>query len=564
MTAVLRRLSGDVDWTKCVMSETHVAVCSADTSIKICNYKTSNEIREFETPLGCDTFTVGINILTWSCFNSVNVVDLRTEVSNKYCCCTRSPVVKMSIDNHLNIIIITEDEILTWNPFTNSDSQPTHASDYSVETGMSVGSCMSLSSAVVDGENENLFLNAGRQALLPQEIDDSRPGLQVDPLMVYSQLLYSLTWIAVFSSKDDCESGMLMLRSIPLCESWEVPCLHYCLGTLPSGEDIVVIINEQYCLEVHNLPDSPGSEQPNNVPERLLNLTDYCPGDEAASGCLISLHEANVYLLFSKCGKLIIIDITSKPVVKVDLNMFKPENGQLVVAMHAKTLITSSGVVVVSDVVTSRDIDPSSEEFWELKNAVRSNTQGHNEMYVKDRIMKGKLPITFQLVAAKAIESSQLKNNLENYKNTLLEPARNRFSFHGTNPKNIQSIIQKGLLPYGHVLSSAKCQVDEGYFGSTEKGIYVSRYMDYALQYSNNVKGLSPGDVVDILMLTTVLGRPRHLSEALGPIDPTALYNSHISPNGLEWYLFSECQSHPHRLLTVKAVDDERTAANDF
>jgi hypothetical protein len=37
---------------------------------------------------------------------------------------------------------------------------------------------------------------------------------------------------------------------------------------------------------------------------------------------------------------------------------------------------------------------------------------------------------------------------------------------------------------------------DEGWFGTPKKGVYVSRYLDYTLKYSNGGEPLQPGHQV--------------------------------------------------------------------
>lgn len=44
---------------------------------------------------------------------------------------------------------------------------------------------------------------------------------------------------------------------------------------------------------------------------------------------------------------------------------------------------------------------------------------------------------------------------------------------------------------------------------------------------------------------------------------PTSGYHSHSSSAGSEWYLFNEDQCCPSYILTVKAIEDTRTAADD-
>ncbi|KAJ9468774.1 hypothetical protein DIPPA_34666 [Diplonema papillatum] len=223
--------------------------------------------------------------------------------------------------------------------------------------------------------------------------------------------------------------------------------------------------------------------------------------------------------------------------------------------------------------LVARDTD----EFWAFEDAFNAHVQGHNEHYVHDRLAKGLEPLRFVLRSVQVprddcAASGALRARFHSFRSSLarthghLPPQAHRVRkvFHGTHARNLPSILGSGLLPYSHSLSTASAPVDEGYFGSTSKGVYVARYVDYALQYSNNVLPLQPGDVVDVLQFEAVLGSCLHIKEAVGPVDPTPGYHSHCSPKELEWYLFSEAQLWPAAVLSVEAIKDERTMANDF
>jgi hypothetical protein len=82
---------------------------------------------------------------------------------------------------------------------------------------------------------------------------------------------------------------------------------------------------------------------------------------------------------------------------------------------------------------------------------------------------------------------------------------RERIGFHGTSVHharvwpaltdvcsgsalpNLYRICCNGLLRVGHSLNPSKA-VDEGFFGLTTHGVYVSRYADYSLKYSNGME----------------------------------------------------------------------------
>jgi hypothetical protein len=67
--------------------------------------------------------------------------------------------------------------------------------------------------------------------------------------------------------------------------------------------------------------------------------------------------------------------------------------------------------------------------------------------------------------------------------------------FHGSHANNLRPIATNGLLRVGHPQNPSQ-RIDPGYFGSTDKGIYVSRYVDYCLKYANGLEPLLPGNEV--------------------------------------------------------------------
>ena len=215
-----------------------------------------------------------------------------------------------------------------------------------------------------------------------------------------------------------------------------------------------------------------------------------------------------------------------------------------------------------------RPVPKDSDEFWELEERFNAHLQGRNEDYVEKRIKEGKKPIRFVLIGADLIVNPVLTARFEIKRRMMIaergaKECRERVSFHGTHPKNVKSIIKTGLLRFKHPLNPCKTQVDDGYFGTNKKGIYVSRYADYTLKYSNRVCPVDPKDEVKTIMFRTMPGVSFHMEKLVGAVDPTPGYDSHSSPTYLEWYLFDEAQACPHYVLTVRAVEDTRTAADD-
>jgi len=95
----------------------------------------------------------------------------------------------------------------------------------------------------------------------------------------------------------------------------------------------------------------------------------------------------------------------------------------------------------------------------------------------------------------------------------------------------------------------------------------VSQYIDYVLKYAtdepNRLEPLVPGQTTRVIMVKLLPGRSLHVQKITPNLKPTAGYDSHSSPQRLEWYLFNEDQVLPAYIITVKAIEDNRTAADD-
>eukprot|EP00811_Abedinium_folium_P011559 NODE_20706_length_785_cov_6.100304.p1 GENE.NODE_20706_length_785_cov_6.100304~~NODE_20706_length_785_cov_6.100304.p1 ORF type:complete len:214 (-),score=57.72 NODE_20706_length_785_cov_6.100304:65-706(-) len=208
------------------------------------------------------------------------------------------------------------------------------------------------------------------------------------------------------------------------------------------------------------------------------------------------------------------------------------------------------------------------EEFWKLEDMLSAHVHGRNEDYNAKRLAAGKKPIAFVLAAAQAVDNPVITAHYAARHEALLArhgavDVRERAAFHGTHPKRLSSLCHRGLLPFGHKLNPCSDPVDSGYFGSCYKGIYVSRYADYTLKYANRLVALEPGERCMIVQFKCVPGKSRHIEKLCGPIDPTPGYDSHSSPQYLEWFLFSPDQCCPTHVLTIQAREDTRTAADD-
>eukprot|EP00993_Chasmostoma_nieuportense_P000564 NODE_151_length_2912_cov_34.591023_g109_i1.p1 GENE.NODE_151_length_2912_cov_34.591023_g109_i1~~NODE_151_length_2912_cov_34.591023_g109_i1.p1 ORF type:complete len:434 (-),score=114.83 NODE_151_length_2912_cov_34.591023_g109_i1:49-1350(-) len=219
---------------------------------------------------------------------------------------------------------------------------------------------------------------------------------------------------------------------------------------------------------------------------------------------------------------------------------------------------------------TLTPVEKDSEEFWELEEQFNAHLQGRNEDYVSKRLEKKQKPISFVMKGAEKIHNSVLEKRFAIRKAKMAavctnkQELRERVCFHGSHPKNLPSICKTSLLRFKHPLNPCKAQVDDGYFGTNKKGVYVSRYADYTFKYANRIVALEPGETCKIIMFRTLPGRSKHIPKLVGAIDPTEGYDSHSSPSFLEWYLFNEDQLCPDYVITVLAKEDTRTASDDM
>jgi hypothetical protein len=218
---------------------------------------------------------------------------------------------------------------------------------------------------------------------------------------------------------------------------------------------------------------------------------------------------------------------------------------------------------------TEVEVPLNTQEFWDLEEKVNAWNQGRNEDYVSSRLKKKKKPLTFVLKRAWKITNPVLEEAFAEKRKWLLSQGlpetqcRTRVAFHGTREANIPSILRTGLLRFKHPLNPCKTQADDGYFGSNQRGVYVSRYYDYTLKYANNLNPLDEGQCAKTIMFKCLPGSVAHIAKLSMGIDPTPGFHSHSSPNNLEWYLFDERQLCPDYVIEMKAQIDTRTAADD-
>lgn len=249
----------------------------------------------------------------------------------------------------------------------------------------------------------------------------------------------------------------------------------------------------------------------------------------------------------------------------------KPKKGDclpaVAVAEEAAEAAAAAAAAPATEAVL-RSIDRDTQQFWDLEAVLAANIHGRNEDYNAKRLKEGKKPISFVLVAAEVVDNPSLSVAFELRRKQISEArggkeARERHAFHGTHPSRLTSLCDRGLLPFGHKANPAEKPVDSGYFGCSKKGVYVSRYADYTLKYANRLIPLRPGERCRIVLFRCLPGLSKHIEKLCGPIAPTPGFDSHSSPQYLEWYLFNADQCCPCHVLTIEAHEDTRTAADD-
>jgi len=213
-------------------------------------------------------------------------------------------------------------------------------------------------------------------------------------------------------------------------------------------------------------------------------------------------------------------------------------------------------------------VDNDSAEFERVYQSFTLSLQQHHEDYVLSRLKNEQKPIAFKLKSVWRIENYSLR---ENYENTVKmiskqhsekDAGRVHIGYHGTRPTNLNNIAKHGLLKVGNPHNPSPA-VDKGYFGDPQQGIYLSRYVEYSLKYSNQKAPLKPDDKVKIIQFKLFPGKTLHIDKMQVGINPTEGYNSHSSPQYLEWYLFDEKQCCPEYILEVEAFENNRTLADD-
>ena len=137
-----------------------------------------------------------------------------------------------------------------------------------------------------------------------------------------------------------------------------------------------------------------------------------------------------------------------------------------------------------------------------------------------------------------------------------------RWVFHGCAEKYLDSILEKGLLNLSHPLMPEGVRAtDQGYFGSTNTGVYVAANIDYAAKYSvPGLAPLEPGQRVKVLALEAALGRGYQFRGIAGPKAklPDTAADHGISQHGHEFWLVYANQCSVRFILHIEAFRRSR------
>eukprot|EP00727_Mastigamoeba_balamuthi_P001471 m51a1_g11320 hypothetical protein (613) ;mRNA; r:113578-116467 len=201
------------------------------------------------------------------------------------------------------------------------------------------------------------------------------------------------------------------------------------------------------------------------------------------------------------------------------------------------------------------------EELQQMEKEIQRFFEPSSEEYVINRLRDSKPPIAFTLTRAWKVTNTVLESWFDKRVEFLKKQGRIQdelaiqTAFHGcSNMKSIDNICKWGLLRVGHP-KNPSAGTAEGYFGDNRLGIYLSRYIDYALPYSNTEgRPLELDEAVRVVMFKVIPGRTLQVRQVAPHMKPSEGFDSHTSPKFLEWFLFDETQACPAYVLDIKAV----------
>jgi hypothetical protein len=120
--------------------------------------------------------------------------------------------------------------------------------------------------------------------------------------------------------------------------------------------------------------------------------------------------------------------------------------------------------------------------------------------------------------------------------------------YHGTHPKNIDSILRDNLK-----LDPSQ-QIDNGWFG---RGMYFSQHADYTMMYrtTGDLRRVRAGDNIMLLRFDILPGRTHTLKDVKVGIPRMQLKDSHISPFSFEHVMFDPRHVTPTHVIHVAVTN---------
>ena len=155
--------------------------------------------------------------------------------------------------------------------------------------------------------------------------------------------------------------------------------------------------------------------------------------------------------------------------------------------------------------------------------------------YNVDRYKRDLQPNTFRITYIELVKNPYLQRRFQNTVKGI--PGPSIYAFHGTRARNIENVLKTGLLPAGHpLIPTTTPTTDTGYFGAGNTGVYVAAKLDYALQYSNELEPLFPGQSVKVICVRMKPGTRYHCPGIIGPQTTVKFgHHSHVSPSFQEY-----------------------------
>lgn len=156
--------------------------------------------------------------------------------------------------------------------------------------------------------------------------------------------------------------------------------------------------------------------------------------------------------------------------------------------------------------------------------------------------------LAFDITQIHRVENAKLRSQFhqttidmyEKGQHSKSEPVRT--VYHGTRPRNIDSIVRENLS------MEKKGQTDSGWFGA---GMYFSRYADYCMQYytTGQWKRVEAGDRGRLLQFDIMPGRQYQVDHARMMIARRDGFDSHVSPTGFEYVMFDARHIRPRYVI---------------